>query len=130
MISHFRPGDRRTRQIPIPASQLAAGVYGPTNKLVPWGMIATLHTRAQALANLVGLEFADSFDDVDDLQVALIQTPSEALVALVDHLGAPVPATEVHANVEDARLAEQLLQEVLTALKLSPHEVMWRRSLD
>jgi hypothetical protein len=90
-------------------------------------MIATLHSRALTLAKRVGLQFADSFDDVDDLKVALIETPSATLVALVDHLGAPVPATEVHANVADPGAAERLLREVLAALKLSDDEVRWRR---
>jgi hypothetical protein len=127
MTRHFRPGDHRSRQIVIPAPQLETDVYGPTNTLVPWGMIATLHSRALTLAKRVGLQFADSFDDVDDLKVALIETPSATLVALVDHLGAPVPATEVHANVADPGAAERLLREVLAALKLSDDEVRWRR---
>ncbi len=127
MSSRFRPGDHRSEQVPIPASQLESGVYGPANKLVPWGMIATLHPRAPALANLVGLDFAESFDDVDDLQVALIRTPSAKLIALVDHRDAPVPATEVHADVVDAKTAEGLLHEVLAALKLTDAEVSWRR---
>jgi len=127
MIKQFRPGDQRSRQIQIPEAQLEAGVYGPANTLVPWGMIATLHPRAQTLTRHVGLQFADSFDAVDTLKVALIETPSAVRVALVDHVGAPVPATEVHANVSDPRAAEQLLREVLVALKLGNEEVVWRR---
>ena len=129
MSKQFRPGDHRSQQIPIPAAQLEAGVYDPENKLVPWGVIATLHPRAQALTERVGLQFARSFDEVDGLQVALIRTPSAALVALVDHLSAPVSATEVHANVANAGAAEGVLREVLAALRLSDDEVSWRRPL-
>jgi hypothetical protein len=127
MTRQFQPGDHQSRQILIPKAQLDAGVYGPANKLVPWGMIATLQPRAQTLAEHVGLRFADSFDEVDTLKVALIETPSATLVALVDHLGAPVPATEVHASVSDAGTAGRLLSEVLAALRLSDAEVSWRR---
>ena len=119
--------DRRARQIPIPDAQLKAGVYGPANRLVPWGMIATLVPRAQALTTRAGIQFADSFDDVDALKVALIEMPSAVLVALVDHLDAPVPAMEVHANVSDAPAVERLLQEVLAALDLTDDAVGWRR---
>jgi hypothetical protein len=92
-------------------------------------MIATLHPRAQTLAENVALQFADSFDEVDALKIALIETPSATLVALVDHRDSPVPATEVHANVTDAQMAGPLLREVLVALKLSDDEVSWRRLL-
>src|SRR5690349_104700 len=115
MSERIRPDKHDFRQIPIPGQQLEAGVYGPENRLAPWGIIATLHPRAQTLAKHTGLRFAHSFDELDVVKIALIETSSATRVALVDHLGAPVAATEVHANVIDVRTADRVLHEVLGA---------------
>jgi len=90
-------------------------------------VIATLQPRARTIERHVGLQFERSFDALDELEVAVIETPSATRVALVDHLDAPVPATEVHARVADAREAEAILREVLAALQLSDDMVSWRR---
>jgi hypothetical protein len=129
MSKQHKSGEHRLRQIPIPDKQLKAGVYSPANELVPWGMIATLHPRARALAKHAGLHFEDSFDEVDALQIALIEISGGRRVALVDHVDAPVPATEVHANVTDTQAADELLHEVLAALNLDETEVAWRQPL-
>jgi hypothetical protein len=121
------PAQGRFRQIPIPPSQLADGVYGPTNTIVPWGIIATLRPRAQDIASSSALEFQQSFDEVDYLQVAVLELAPSLNVALVEHRGAPVPATEVHANITDPRLAAGILHALLRALSLGDDAVTWRR---
>jgi hypothetical protein len=126
MSRHQSTGEQRFRQITIPPAQLRSGVFGPANTEVPWGRIALLAPRAQMLAERAGLKFADSFDGLDNLQVALIDVPSAGRVALVDHLGAPEPATEVHADVEGAEAA-RILKAVLAALGLTESDVLWRR---
>jgi hypothetical protein len=120
----------RLRQIAIPQSQLEAGIYGPTNTLVPWGAIATLRPRAVDIAAQIKLHFDLSFDDVDQLQVALLELTPSTRIALVDHLRAPVPATEVHANVDDAVTARQLLMAILAHLQLGEDAVTWWRYQD
>jgi hypothetical protein len=115
-------------QIPIPPTLLEHGVYGPQNALVPWGAIATLALRATDLARHVSIEFAQSYDDLDYLQVALLDVPPVGRVALVDHLHAPEPGIEIHANVDDPIAADRAIAAVLQALKLPPTVVKWRRS--
>jgi hypothetical protein len=115
-------------QIPIPPTLLEQGVYGPANTLVPWGAIATLALRATDLARHVPIEFAQSYDDLDYLQVALLDVPPVGRVALVDHLHAPEPATEIHTNVDDPIAVDRVLAAVLQALKLPPTALKWRRS--
>jgi hypothetical protein len=119
--------ESRFYQITIPSGQLEAGVYSPTNELVPWGVIATLRPRASVLADRLGIQLQQSFDDVDALSLAVLETPSGNRVALVDRLRAPVPATEVHANVQDPTAARRLLDALLAALDLDADSVMWWR---
>src|SRR3954447_5949502 len=96
MSRHRATGEQRFHQVLILSIQLTSGVYIPANTLVPRGRIALLAARARTLAERLGIGFADSFDGLDNLHVALIEVPSAGRVALVDHLSAPEPATEVH----------------------------------
>src|SRR3954454_17840184 len=126
MTRHHSTGEQRFRQIPISPAQLSSGVYGPANTDVAWGRIALLAPRAWMLTERLVVQFPDSFDGLDNLQIAVIDVPFAGRVALVDHLGAPEPATEVHADVEGAEAAP-LLKAVLAALGLTAKDVLWRR---
>jgi len=118
---------RRFRQLEIPISQLQAGVYSPKNELVPWGAIATLHPGARDLQERLGIGFSDSYDQLDFVKVALLELPSTRRVALVEHVNAPIAGTEVHAEVDGAPAAQDLLAEVREALELAEGEVAWQR---
>lgn len=58
-------------QLEIPSAQLRVGVYGPHNRLVPWGPIAILRPPAESLSQRAGIVFDDSHDDLGDLKIAL-----------------------------------------------------------
>jgi hypothetical protein len=115
------------RQVAIPADQLARGVFGPHNRLVPCGGIAALSTPAAELAASTGPEFAESFDEGDTFDIALLVDSRGREVALLERRDPPVKCTEVHANVPDPETAECLLTDVLAALQLDPGVVIWRR---
>lgn len=118
---------RRVRQIDIPTAQLETGVYGPHNTLVPWGAIATLQLGARDLGQRSGIHFAESYDQLDSLWIALLELPSRRHVALVEHLHAPVAGIEVHAAAQEASAAEELLAETMQELALRETDVVWRR---
>jgi hypothetical protein len=126
---------RRVRQVEIPSEQLEAGVYGPHNRLVPWGQIAILRPQADSLSKRTGIQFYDSHDDLGELKVALLElVPSATRLALTDHLHPTFPGTAVHgeselaAAADPASAAKDLLEHLVEALRLSPDEVIWRRT--
>ena len=118
---------RAFRQLTIPRSQLQEGVFGPSNELVPWGALATLHLDAGELQERLGIAFSDSHDDLDYLKVALLELPSAQRVALIEHRHAPVSGTEVHGDAEHPLAAARLLAEVRDTLGLAEDDVAWQR---
>lgn len=116
------------RQVPIPPEILQQGAFGPHNNLLPWGPLATVRCRPDALSRALNIEFQDSFDDLDDLRVALVEVgQSGRPVALVQHLNAPVSDTIIHVKADDRLSVEALVDEVITGLGIDVSDVTWTR---
>ena len=86
-------------------------------------VIAVLALEPEELSRTRDLGFQDSYDDLDDLKVAIVAT-ERATYALVRHRNSPSPGTEVHAPAGNPELA---LSDLLTKLKLSEADVLWTR---
>lgn len=86
--------------------------------------VAVLASEPEDLRKERGIEFTDSHDGLDYTKSAILQLRSRAQVALVRHRDCPSPGTEVWIH-ENSPAPSQLLDELLTALKLDRDTVTW-----
>ena len=128
-ISRRMGSDRRLfKQLELPKWQLEAGVYNPRNELVPWGAVAILRLPPDSLHERLGIQFDQSYDDLDFVKVALLElVRSGKRVALVEHVHAPVRGTEIHAEVDRPAAAKDLVNELTEALELAHGDLLWQR---
>jgi hypothetical protein len=135
------------RQVLLPMAQLVCGLTrrdepAPTNEeMVPWEPIAILVPEPDELHVLSGITFQDTFDQLDDLKVAVLDLISGRRVALVRHTQNNASGTEVHVLPQQFTSAtdlpgimtaidqhqDALITETLDALGIEAAEVSWRR---
>lgn len=68
--------------------------------------------------------FEKSFDDLDYLEYSLVSLPSQKLVTLVRHQGAPTVGTKLCVALDDHEIAQTIV-EVLGKLSLSIQDLSW-----
>lgn len=93
---------------------------------MPGEPIAYLDASPGELAQRLHLEFQDSFDNLDNLQIALLEIPSGRHIALIHHYGLPENVTELYVDGHEWR-QHDVLDDVLDALGIVKDEVAWRQ---
>ncbi len=86
---------------------------------------ATVRLEPEELTERLGIEFAESHDELDQLKAAIVELQSERRVAFVRHLGCPEPGTEIW--VEEGSLQEHPLDGVFADLSLDSGDVLWKK---
>ncbi|GEM_PF-4406794 len=90
------------RQILLSPEDLSRGLFDRVNCDIP-GVNSALIARSPVhLAEEFGLTFADSFDDLDDLKIAVPEISTGVAFALIRHRGIPVAETEIWLDRADA----------------------------
>ena len=99
----------------LPLAEMEAGLARP---------IATTRIEPAEISRRLGIRFESAKDDLDELQAALIRSPSGRQFALVRHLHQPLPGTDILTN-ENSRNYAGDLRESLAILKLTLDDMDW-----
>jgi DNA polymerase III psi subunit len=83
-----------------------------------------LHLEPEQISKRAGIQFQETYDDLDYLQLAVICTASNKKFALTRHLHAPVQGVVIHSSSDSKTLAEDL-KDILRALEVKSSEVSW-----
>ena len=102
-----------------------------TSSKVDWGRdlgepIAVLRLEPGQLKRRRNIEFRSGYDDLDELCIASIETREGARFALVRHVHAPKPGTEVVALAPPKHVSRDIAS-VLEVLNLTDKDVAWKR---
>lgn len=111
------------KQIHLPEAQLHRGLSGAN---VPGEPVAYLKLTPSYLARRYGLTFQDSFDNLDDLKIAIIEFGSGKRVALVHHKGFPDDETQLYMDRSDWQRGDEI-PIVLKLLGISEAALSWRQ---
>ena len=89
--------------------------------------VAVLGIEPEEIARKRGIAFIEAHDDLDSVKVALFRAKSGLEYALVRHINAPKPGTEVLARApgEQRRHFAGDLAEILRHLNLESAAVIW-----
>jgi hypothetical protein len=99
--------------------------------VLKWGTdfgepIAVLRLEPDQLARRGDIKFRRGYDDLDELRVARIRTSGGGRFALLRHVNAPEPGTEVVALIQPTNVSRDIAS-VLALLELTNDDVTWRR---
>lgn len=83
-----------------------------------------LHLEPEQISKRVGIQFQETYDDLDYLQLAVIRTSSNKKFGLTRHLHAPVQGVVIHSSADSKTLAEDL-KDILRTLEVQSSEVSW-----
>lgn len=108
--------------ITIPSSDLESGLASTD---LPGESVAHIRLAPDDLQRRYNVAFQQSFDNLDDLVIALIEAGGNRF-ALIHHDGMPADETEVYADRE-AWERRDLVEDFLNALRLRDTDVLWRR---
>jgi DNA-binding protein HU-beta len=87
--------------------------------------IAVLNIEPDQLARRHAIRFRPGYDDLDELRVARIKTPEGGQFALLRHIHAPEPGTEVVALSRSTNVSRDIAS-ILNLLELTHADVVWR----
>lgn len=87
--------------------------------------IAVLKIEPDQLARRRAIRFRAGYDDLDELRVARIKTPEGGQFALLRHIHAPKPGTEVVALSRSTNVSRDITS-ILNFLELTDADVVWR----
>ncbi len=78
----------------------------------------------------LGIEFVDSYDDLDRFDGALLALNGDRAFALKHYRGEPADTTTVYLSRDDqdVETISAIVNEILRALEISPDAVVWQRS--
>src|ERR1043166_5902565 len=105
--------EREIEQVPL--DEVAGGLAQP---------VATIRLEPDALRKRYGIRFEETKDDLDDLEAALIRTPSGRIFALVRHRHQPNPGTDILIDEHSTDFKKDLA-EVVQHLQLSRADMKW-----
>jgi hypothetical protein len=97
---------------------------GRVTKSMPGDPIAVLRMEPDELAKSRRIKFRSGHDDLDRLRIARIRTADGQTFALVRHLHAPRPGTEIVTVTSSSDLWGDI-QGVLERLNLTDKDLAW-----
>lgn len=110
----------------LTAENLSQGVDFGSAEEKPWICSLWVSWEPADFEQHRGIHFSASFDDLDDLDVAVLRTSAGAHAALVRHRGSPEPGIEIYVPEKDYPTTEQ---EIVAALGLPASDITWTRQL-
>lgn len=113
------------RQIQLTDDQLRAGLAAELNRDVPGNVELVINQEPQDLAERLGIEFQETFDNLDYVRMAVLELPGGNRVALLRHRGNPVAGTEV--ATAKSGVDQEFIETVLSSLGLDETNISWRR---
>jgi hypothetical protein len=126
VLPRTRPS--RFHQLHLEPAILEGGAFSQKDVTVPWEPVATLAWRPETFTDKLGIKFQESFDDLDDLLLAVLELWTGRQIALVEYPRSPNPDTIVQVTGETGTSTSDILKEVTDALGLMPSDVTWQRS--
>ncbi|MBV9322913.1 MAG: hypothetical protein JO352_03875 [Chloroflexi bacterium] len=113
-------------QILLTDEQLEAGLDDKMNWPSPGENLMMLSVEPEDLASRFRIKFQESWDDLDYLKVARLQTRSGKQFTLVRHRGTPAPGVLVTVGTGELAAASDFERELMEALEVTPEQVVWR----
>jgi hypothetical protein len=89
--------------------------------------LAMLRIEPEQISKRTGIQFRETYDDLDYLKLAVIRTSSNKKFGLTRHLHAPEKGVVIHSSRSQNTLIEDL-REILSILGVRIHEVRWVNS--
>jgi uncharacterized protein YjbI with pentapeptide repeats len=87
-------------------------------------IVAMIRQEPAEIGKLNGLEFQNSYDDLDYLTFAILSLPSGNKVALVRHQHSPEPGIEICVSHNQQNVAE-VIKETLDRVNLTSDDLTW-----
>jgi hypothetical protein len=115
---------REHRQRQLSLKQLREGLAGAN---LPGEPVAHIKLAPAEVAARYDLSFQDSFDNLDDLKIALVEFPDSRRIALVHHNGFPRDETELYADQQDWK-HHDIVPDVLGRLGIPESNLSWRQT--
>jgi hypothetical protein len=106
-------------QVPLRPDQLERGLPSLSNEEVPGVPVTMVSADPAELEKRWGLHFDDTFDNLDYVKVAVVQTRSGARLTLLVHRGNPVPGVELCA-VDASSASIQAAHLLARSLNVAP----------
>lgn len=114
-------------QIALSETQLEQGLANYSDDDVPHMPIFIVALEPCDFERRWGVAFDESFDNLDYLKVAVLQTNDGLRISLIRHRGSPTPGTDVCVPEKVFGHNPAIAAEVMDALKIHPEDVVWSR---
>lgn len=111
------------RQVLLPPLKLEHGLSAFSSEEVPDVPVSMIASEPSDLEQK-GIHFAQSFDDLDYVQVAVVQLDAGPRLALIRHQGNPVPGTEICA-VDAGPSSHKAASTLTDILGVRRADVLW-----
>jgi hypothetical protein len=86
--------------------------------------LAMLRVEPEQIIKRTGIQFRETYDDLDYLRLAVIHTSSKKVFALTRYLHSPAEGVVIHSSRNSKTLVEDL-REILKILRVRHDEVSW-----
>lgn len=86
--------------------------------------LVMLRLEPTQISKRADIKFAQTNDDLGELQLAVVRTVSGKSFGMTRHLHSPVPGVIIHTSLDSDSLVEDFT-EILNILKVKPDEVSW-----
>lgn len=101
-------------------------LHGLAKLDLPEEPVAYISLTPEELAQRYGIQFQDSFDTLDHLQIAFLRLASGHRIALIHHRSLSEDQTGIFVDHADWRRSD-FLDDVLRMLNIGPDELSWRQ---
>lgn len=119
----MKTGHFSFRQVPLPTPKLEQGLSAFSNEDIPGVPVSMIAPEPSDLEHR-GIYFAQSFDDLDYVQVAVVQLNAGPRLALIRHQGNPMPGTEICA-VDASAASHQAVATLAEILGVRRGDILW-----
>jgi uncharacterized protein YjbI with pentapeptide repeats len=93
-------------------------------EIIPENIVAMIRQEPPEISNLSGLQFRESYDELDYLTFAILSLPSNSTVALVRHRHSPEPGTEICVS-HNQQNVPRAITETLNQINLTCDDLTW-----
>jgi hypothetical protein len=112
-------------QLLLSEEQLRAGLCATVDGIyIPGDAIAFTSIRSSELAELLGISFQETFDDLDRCQAAVLALDFRFQVTLKEHRFSPEPGVEICAG-HGGKSSRLRLAKILATLGLTRKQLTW-----
>ena len=118
-------------QVLMPEEKLQGGLMLLTENEAPaWWPIMLVAQEPEDFSREWGIEFQESFDDLDRLKIAVLDLVSGTMVVLRRYRGAPLGGTDVCVAFDAMTRSQEINKEVMDTFGLCDADILWSQFAD